>query len=497
MGSDPSHQRNFARPSSDQLKRKSVRGGFVTIAAQGAKVLLQTATLILLARLLSPDDFGLAGMAATLTGFLSLFRDAGLSAATVQRREVTHEQISTLFWINLSVGIGLAACTVLVAPVVVRFYSEPRLYWIVVVTGSSFIFSGVVAQHGALITREMRFAARALIDLTALAAGSAVGVVMAVLGWRYWSLVGIGLVSSMVGAVGVLLAVPWAPGPPRRGVGVRSMLRFGGLATCNGILVFLSWNSDNILIGRFWGAHDLGLYGRAYQLATLPVEQLNATLSGVAISGLSAIQDDADRVARSFLRGYSLLLSVTLPIAISCPLFANEIIQVLLGDKWLDVVPIFRFLAPTSIVFALANPLSWLVTATGRVGRAVRITAVAAPVTIIGILLGLSRGPTGVAIGYSVAKVLILIPIAAWSKQGTGIAWSDLWNVTRKPMSAGLMAGAVGFGAKVCFSGGLAPILVLTLGVGIVFSVYACALVAMGQKKIYLDLLTELFSKPH
>jgi O-antigen/teichoic acid export membrane protein len=493
MGSQPSHQR-FARPAIHELKHKSVRGGVVAIAAQGGKVLLQTGTLMLLARLLSPDDFGLTGMAATLTGFLSLFRDAGLSAATVQRLEVTHEQISTLFWINLAVGVGLAICAVLLAPVLVRFYGEPRLYWMVIVSGVSFVFNGLVAQHAALITREMRFATQARIDLTALAAGSAVGVVMAFLGWRYWSLVGMGLVSSMVSAAGVLVAVPWAPGPPRRGAGVGPMLRFGGLATCNSFLVFLAWNSDNILLGRFWGAHALGLYGRAYQLATLPVEQLTSTLSGVAVSGLSAVQNDTDRLARSFLRGYSLLVSATIPIAIACPLFADEIIHVLLGDKWMDVVPIFRLLAPTSLVFALANPLSWLVTATGRVGRAVSITAATTPVVIAGILLGLSHGPTGVAMGYSAAMMLIMIPITAWSKDGTGIEWADLWTMARKPLSAGLLAGAVGFGAKLLF-GGLPPILVLPLGVGLVFGVYACALLAMGQKKMYLDLVTELFSR--
>ena len=495
MASQIAQRRNFARPATDELKRKSVRGGFVAVAAQGGKVLLQTGTLVLLARLLSPDDFGLTGMAATLTGFLGLFRDAGLSAATVQRLEVTHEQISTLFWINLAVGVGLAGCTILLAPAVARFYGEPRLYWITIVTGTAFVFNGLAAQHGALMAREMRFATQARIDLTALAASSAVGVVMAFLGWRYWSLVGMAVVAPIVSAVGVLLAVPWAPGPPRRGAGVRSMLRFGGLATCNSFLVFLAWNTDNILLGRFWGAHALGLYGRAYQLATLPVEQLTSTLSGVAISGLSAVQGDPDRLSRSFLKGYSLLVSATIPIALACPLFADEIIHVLLGDKWMGVAPIFQLLAPTSLVFALANPLSWLVTATGRIERAVSITAATTPVVIVGVLLGLSHGPTGVAVGYSAAMLLILIPITAWSKQGTGIAWSDLWNVIRKPSFAGLLAAAAGLGVKNAFGGSLAPILTLVLGVGLVFTVYACALVAMGQKQLYWDLLTELFSK--
>ena len=136
----------------------------------------------------------------------------------------------------------------------------------------------------------------------------------------------------------------------------------------NSLLVFLAWNTDNILLGRFWGADALGLYGRAYQLATLPVQQLTGALGGVALSGFSGIQDDPDRLAKSFLRAYSLLVSLTIPIAISCPLFAEEIIGVVLGAKWMEVAPIFRLLAPTALVFALANPLSWLVMSTGRIG---------------------------------------------------------------------------------------------------------------------------------
>ena len=396
---------------------------------------------MVLARLLSPGDFGLTGMAATLTGFLGLFGDAGLGTATVQRHKVTHEQLSTLFWINVAIGVGLAALTIALAPALVRFYGEPRLFWIVIISAAAFVFNGLPIQHSALMSREMRFATRAQIDLTALAVSSAVGVVMAFLGWRYWSLVAMGVVGPIVGAAGVWLAVPWVPGPPRRNCGVLSMLHFGGLATLNSFLVFLAWNTDNILLGRFWGPHALGLYGRAYQLATLPVEQWTGTLSGVALSGLSAIQHDADRLSRSFLRAYSLLLSVTLPIAITCPLFAEEIIRVLLGPKWMEVVPIFRLLAPTSLVFALANPLSWLVMSKGRAGRAVGITAATTPVVILGIVLGLSHGPTGVALGYSAAMVLITHPDYRLVEAGHGNYLVGSLERRQNPLLAGVAGG--------------------------------------------------------
>ena len=495
MEDSSSRYRPFARPVVDGLKRKSVRGGVVALGAQGAKLVLQTATMMLLARLLSAEDFGLQGMVIALTAFLGFFREAGLGQATVQRPEVTHEQISTLFWINVALGAMLAISTAVLAPVLVGFYGEPRLYWMVVVSGVAFIFSGLTAQHQALILREMRFVTLAKIDLLSLTISSAVGVVMALFGWHYWSLVGMTVVAPIVSAAGAWLAVPWVPGPPRRKCGVTSMLHFGWMSICNSLLVFLAWNTDNILIGRVWGAEALGLYGRAYQLSTLPVNQLTMAVSGVAFSAFSRIQGDPNRLSGSFLKAYSLIVSLTVPIAITCPLFAEEIISVVLGAKWMEAAPIFRLLAPTALAFAFTHPLSWLNLSMGRVGRLLSMSASTTPVVIVGIVLGLSNGPNGVALGYSVAMVLGVIPFMAWTKQGTSITWADLWNATKQPLLAGLVAGAIGLIAKFTLGGMLAPIPLLLVGLGLIFSVYAWVLIAMGQKSLYVDLLTHVFPR--
>jgi O-antigen/teichoic acid export membrane protein len=440
-------------------------------------------TTVVLARLLSAEDFGLLGMAVVLTGFLGLFKDAGLGAATIQRLEVTQEQISTLFWINGTVGGVLATLTAVLAPVVVAFYGEPKLYWVTIVLGGTFVFSGLAAQHQALILREMRFVTLAKIEVLSLTISSAAGVAMALLGWRYWALVAMTLVGSIVSATGAWLANPWIPGLPRRKCGVRSMLHFGWMATCNGLVVFLAWNAHNILLGRFWGADALGLYGRAYQLATLPVQQLNSAVTGVAFSTLSRIQDDPDRLARSFLKGYSLLVSMTIPITISFALFAEEIVHVVLGPKWMEAAPIFRLLAPTGLVFALANPLSLLV-----------ISTATTPLVIVGIALGLSNGPKGVALGYSLAMALLLIPITPWSIHGTRVSWVGLWRAIKQPLLSGLSAGAIGLMVKIMLAGVLAPIPCLLLGLGLVLGVYVWVLlIALGQKNLYADLLTQVF----
>jgi O-antigen/teichoic acid export membrane protein/SAM-dependent methyltransferase len=493
MTQSASRHHALAQPAVAHLKRKSVVGGVAVLAAQGVRFVLQTATMMVLARVLSPNDFGLQGMVAVVTGFLALFGDAGLGIATVQRLELTHEQASTLFWINVAVGAMLAMLCAALAPLLVGFYQEPRLYWIAVVSGTTFLFNGLTVQHGALLQRAMRFVTLAKINVLSLAASSATGVVMALLGCRYWSLVGMMMASSIVGAAAVWLAVPWIPGPPRRRSGIRSMLHFGGLAICNGFVVFLAWNAEKLLLGRFCGADALGLYGRAYQLVTLPVQQLNGAITGVAFPALSRIQLDAERLASSFLRGYSLLISLTIPISIISALFAEEIVRIVLGAKWMEAAPIFRLLAPVALVFAVANPLSWLVISTGRIGRALSISMAVTPLVIVGIVLGLARGPQGVALGYSTALMVLLIPIAAWSKHGTGITWADLWGATKPPFLSGLLAGAAGLLVKLALDGSSAPLLCLTVGLAAVFGIYAWALlIVMGQKHIYIDVLSQL-----
>jgi PST family polysaccharide transporter len=478
------------------LKRETVRGGVVAVCAQVTKLVLQMATTMVLARLLTTEDFGLQGMIATLMGFVGLFKEAGLAAATVQRLEVTEEQIATLFWINVAVGGVLATVTAGLAPLVVAFYGEPRLYWITVVSGVAFAFGGLAAQHQALLAREMRFVLLAKIELVSLATSSAVGVSMAWLGWHYWALVAMGLAASTISAAGVWLAMPWFPGLPRRKCGIRSMLQFGWIGTCNNVIVFLAWNCDNILLGRFWGADVLGVYGRAFQLATLPVNQLNNAIGGVAFSVLSRIQNDTDRLSKSFLRGYSVILSLTIPIIISYPIFDTEIVLVVLGDKWMNVAPILALLAPTALVFALANPLSLLVMSTGRVMRELIISAVTTPLVILGIVLGINHGPKGVALGYSLAMTLLLIPIAAWSKRGTRVTWADLWQTMRRPLLSGAVAGACGLVVKFTLHGVLASVPYLVIGLGFVFGVYAWVLlIGMGQKSFYIELFTEALGR--
>src|SRR6266849_8906030 len=388
------------------LKHKVIRGGVAKAFSQGASLVLRMASLMVLARLLAPKDFGLVGMVTAFTGVLSLFRDFGLSSATVQRGQVTDDQVSTLFWINVLVGVILGLLLMGMAPFVAVFYHEPRLVWVSVILATSFIFNGAGVQHTALLERQMRFTALAAIDIFALLVSTIIGISMALAGFGFWALVAASISLPFVTTLCLWRTTGWIPGRPRLQIGLHSMMRFGGGFTLVNLIAYTAYNLEKVLLGRFWGADALGLYGRAYQLVNLPTENLNSAFSSVAFSGLSRVRNEPDRFKSYFLKGYSLVLALTIPVTIAASLFAHDLILVLLGPKWNEVATIFRLLAPTILIFALINPLAWLTFSLGLMARNLKIVLVLAPLVIGGYILGLPYGPKGVAFAYSAVMML-------------------------------------------------------------------------------------------
>jgi O-antigen/teichoic acid export membrane protein len=480
-------------PALRDLKKRTARGALVSTVGQATTSFLRIVSMVALARLLVPQDFGLVGMATVGTGFLALFQDIGLSMATVQRASITHAQISTLFWINLGVSALLAALCAATAPLLVHFYHEPRLFWVTVATGLGFVLNGAGAQHRALLQRNLRFMALTLIDITALFVSVLVGIVMAATGFGYWSIVGMTLCGYVFSMCGSWLIGGWRPGLPRRGAGVRSMLGYGGIATLNNLVVYFAYNSDKVLLGRFFGAETLGIYGRAFQLINLPTQNLNSTIALVAFPALSRLQNEPERLRSYFLKGYGLFLSLVIPITMACALFSEDIIRVFLGAKWSAAVPVFRLMAPTILGFALINPFGWLLMATGRAVRSFKISLLIAPVVFLGYLFGLRYGSNGVAAGFSSAIMLLVVPVIVWSTRGCPITALDALGVAMRPFVSALVAGAVALAAWSFIQFLQLPLLRLIAANLILFGVYAFVLLfVMGQKTAYVKILREL-----
>lgn len=445
---------------------------------------------MVMARLLNPRDFGLVGMVTAFTGVLTLFRDFGLSAATVQRVDVSEYQMSTLFWINLLVGAILSLLAVAIAPFAVSFYHEPHLFWVTIAVGTTFLFNAAGVQHSALLQRQMRFTALAMIEVIGWTGYTLIGISLAMAGYGYWALVGATVASPVVVTTCMWLTTRWIPGRPRRGIGLHSMIRFGGGLTLTGLIVYVAYNFEKVLLGRFWGADAVGLYGRAYQLSNIPTDNLNGAVGEVAFSALSRVRNDPPRFKSYFLKAYSLVLALTIPITIAVALFSPELIAVVLGPKWSDAAPIFRLLSPTILIFAMINPIGWLIFSLGMIGRSLKVAMVLAPLVICGYIVGLPYGPKGVALAYSTVMLLWVVPHVAWGLHGTVVSLRDVAVVVSKPLISGIVAAGFAYVARLILPQLMPRLPQLVLESAILMAIYlGMLLFVMGQKQFYLDLL--------
>jgi O-antigen/teichoic acid export membrane protein len=474
------------------LKTKVIRGGLVKLCAQGVTFVLRIGSLMILARLLGPEEYGLFGMVIAFTGFLEMLGDFGLSAAAVQRNSISEEQTSTLFWINVLLGAVLGLLALLMAPAIAAFYHEPKLFGITAVVAMGFLLGAAGIQHSAILQRQMRFTALAVINVVSLIGGIAIAIYGAKVGYGYWALASMSVTSPVINTVGVWLTAGWVPGMPRRSTGIRGMMHFGGSLALINFLVYFAYNAEKIMIGRFWGADAIGIYGRAYQLINIPTNNLNAAVGQVAFSALSRLQDDPIRFRSYFLKGFSLVLGLTLPITIACALFAEDIVFVLLGPNWQDAAIIVRLLAPTIMIFAIINPLGWLIFSLGLVGRGLKVAPVLATIMITGCAVALPYGPKWVAFAYSAVLMLWVIPHIWVCVHGTMISVRDILAAVSRPLASGIVAGGLAFGVGV-ICGSVSPLPRLFLESGtLLIAFFGVLLFAAGQKSLYLDVLGQL-----
>jgi PST family polysaccharide transporter len=434
-------------------------------------------------------------MVTAFTGVLGLFRDFGLSSAAVQHTTVTNEQMSTLFWVNVSLGAVLGLVALAMAPAIAGFYHEPQLFGVTTVLAAGFLINAAGIQHSALLQRQMRFTALAVISVVSLTLGSVVAIGGAKAGYGYWALVANAVTTSLIATIGFWLTTAWIPGMPRRWAGIRSMMHFGGALTFNGLVVYIGYNAEKAMIGRFWGADAIGIYGRAYQLVNIPTDNLNSAIGEVAFSALSRLQDDPIRLKSYFLKGFSLVLGITLPATIACALFADDIVFVLLGPKWKDAAEIVRLLAPTVAIFAIINPLGWLMFSVGLVARGVKAAPVLATIMITGYAVGLPYGPQGVAFAYSAVLTLWVIPHILWSVHGTVISLRDVLMTVSRPLVSGIAAGALAFGMRLIWGSFVSPLPRLVLETSILFvTFYAAIFFSSRQRSLYMELFRGLRS---
>lgn len=425
------------------LRGRSVRGGAVTFGAQAGKVLLQLATVVVLVRLLPPAAFGLIAMVAALSAVLEFVKELGLSAATIRETDITHAQVSALFWINAAAGALIALLLFLAAPLIADFYHEPAVTAVTRWLALSFLMSGLTVQHWALLRRQMRFTATICVDIGGDLAGLTAAVILALSGVGYWALVAQRLVVPTIALIGSWSLCRWRPAWPRSAAGVHELFAFGLSVTGVNITAAIGRSIDQILIGWAWGADVLGLYERAAKLLLTPINNLAVPLYAVGMPTLSRIAHQDARYRRAFNELFENLAMVVLPSAVVLAATADWAVRILFGARWSAAAPLVAWFAASAAFVPLIQTAGLLYLSQNRPYEMLRAGLVDLALCVLAVVAGLHAGATAVAAALAAVGLGLRLPIGLWLATRRGpVRFGDLSAALVPALAAALAAGA-------------------------------------------------------
>lgn len=454
------------------LGKTSLRSGVTFVAVRGVNVFVQLASTVLLARLLSPHDFGLVAMMLALQGLAPMLIDLGTSDASTQKTHISHVEVSALFWLNVAIGVALTALLVAGSGLIARIFGEPSLTAIALVLSVTFVMTAAGTQHYALMRRAMQFHRLAMIDISANMAGSIVAVAMAFADWGYWSLVAKPIVTAGVTAVGAWMSCRWVPGRPRFTADVKELVRFGMGVTGFTVTDYLSRSIDRLALGYYYGAAPLGYFQNAFIIYSNLLSILADPLHNIAVSSLSKLRRDADLLKRSWARALSLLIFFSVPAFAALAVIGQDVVVILLGQKWAPAGSLLCIFAVRGIANISERTVGWLHVAAGRSDRWMRWGGFSAICQLVALVAGLPFGTMGVATTYTIVMFGLFIPGLVYAGRPFGIGIRDILRAIGPQTAAALIAVTLGFAVQEMFLGELSRLMRVFVSVSICLGTY-------------------------
>ena len=396
--------------ASNNLRNKSVEGVFWSSIDQ---VLTQVFTFVfgvILARLLSPDEFGLIAMIGVFTGFLTVFSKLGFSGALIQRKSINELHLSSVFWLNVLSGFVMMLILFFISPIISNFFNEPKLVHLTMLISITFFIGAFNDVHRALLYRDMKFKALTIIDNLSILISGIVAIVMAFIGFGVWSLAVRAVVATIIGVVGMWMYERWHPKFIFHPKAVKELLKFSMNLLGFRILNYWVRKADNLIIGKCEGSEALGLYNRAYTLMLLPLIQITGVLNRVMFPALSKMQEDTVRVKRVFLQANRMIAFLTMPLVVILFVLAEPIILTLYGEQWAASIPVFQILCIIAIIQPNRSTMGWIYTSQGRTDIQFKWSIISGITAITAFLIGIKWGIVGIATAYVIRGYLIYYP---------------------------------------------------------------------------------------
>lgn len=391
--------------------RNKVLGGVAsTFLGRAAQTIIGLLSTLVLARLLDPDDFGVWGMALLVVGIFDLFLGYGFDAAIIQQQDAVKEQVSSLFWINLLFCMILVVAMIFGAPLVASFFQKPVLSRVLPVLTLGLLLSAMSMVSEAYLRMSLSFKRLAVIDSEAVLIGSMVGIACAWSGIGTWSLVACDLARRLTRCFLLLLAHPWAPLWAWPSQSARNLVHFGLHVRVSTLVIYLTRNADDALVGRACGSEALAVYQMAYRIMLWPISRISGAIGEVLFPSLSSISGDLPRVRNIYLQMIACIGFVTFPLVVSAWVMSRHMIPLVLGAKWQEVVPLFLVLSPLGIPQSILTTSGALFLALGRADINLRMILFNATLMILSFFIGIRWGAMGVSICYALTH-LVTVPV--------------------------------------------------------------------------------------
>lgn len=422
----PAHAPGPAPARTGDFRSKTLRALKWSATGQFGVQLVRFGVGIVLARLLSPRDFGLIGMVTVITGFAGVFAEFGFGAALIQRKVVDDRELSSVFWLNVAIGALMSLLVFAAAPLVAAFYKEPGLRPVTMVLSALFVIRSLNIVQQTILARALNFRARTLIEFASVVISGIVAITLAVRGYFVYSLVIQALVGPAITGLLLWVSSSWRPSFTFKWAAVAPLLGFSTHLVGSQVLNYWSRNLDNLLIGRFLGSASLGIYSRAYSVMMFPVQSISGMLSRVMFPSFSLIQDDKARVGRLFLRATRTIAAVTFPLCFGISAVAESFVLAVFGAQWIGAVPILRILSIVAALQSVITLVGQIYLSQGRADTLFRLGLFTNAVVIGGILIGLPFGLEGVAVAYGIATVICAGPNYHFAAKMIGIDWRSL-----------------------------------------------------------------------
>ncbi|MBS0384446.1 MAG: lipopolysaccharide biosynthesis protein [Proteobacteria bacterium] len=431
------------------MQAHAVNGAVAIGLAQVIKLPFQAASLLVLPRLLTPVDYGVYAMVEPIISAMALFLNFGVGQAIIQSPAINRKEASGLFWVMTAAGVGGAVFMFATAPIVAGLYHEPRAEAVIEVCSLLLVMGGLTNVQEALLNRQMRFGWLAAISAVGIAVGLLVGIVAAMMGAHYWALAFDYAATTLVTLIAVWLGVGWLPRESPDFRGTVRFFKFGGALMVSDAAALVARQADAVLIGRFSGAQQLGLYDRGNKLALIPLLRINVVLQSVLVPVLSRLAEDGARYRRAYLKMMRLLLLAFTPGIIALGVTATVLVPFLIGRQWEPAAPIFAWLCLAAVHRPVSMTMGFLFISQGRARAYMVWNAFSAITTVLSFVAGLPWGAVGVAAAYALSDVLLRLPFLWWCVTRKGpISLMDLCREAAPFAAAGLACFGVLLGLQ-------------------------------------------------